>query len=112
PGGSARDRSPGEWLWGGGTRSVRVWATLVKAPQPTQRGRRPLPRRYYVDPGIYAEEQERVFAQRWVCVGRAAELAASGDYVLRSIAGESVIVVLGTDGAVRALLDVSYTRET
>ena len=87
-------------------------ATFVKATQAYQQGQRTLPRRYYVDPAIYAEEQERVFAQRWVCVGRGAELAAPGDYVLRSIAGESVIVVRGPDGAVRAFYNVCRHRGT
>src|SRR5205085_7497172 len=96
----------GGWLSDAGLRSVGVMATFVKATQAYQQGQRTLPRRYYVDPAIYAEEQERVFAQRWVCVGRAAELAAPGDYVLRSIAGESVIVVRGPDGAVRAFYNV------
>ena len=30
-----------------------------------------LPGRYYYDPGLYALEQERIFSQMWVCVGRA-----------------------------------------
>ena len=47
-------------------------ATFVKATQAYQQGQRTLPRRYYVDPAIYGEEQDRIFARRWVCVGRAA----------------------------------------
>ncbi len=86
--------------------------TFVKATQAYQQGQRTLPRRYYVDPAVFAEEQERIFAQRWVCVGRAAELAAAGDYVLRTVAGESVIVVRGQDGVVRAFYNVCRHRGT
>ena len=86
--------------------------TFVKATQAYQQGQRTLPRRYYVDAGVFAEEQERIFAQRWVCVGRAAELAETGDYVLRTVAGESIIVVRGQDGVVRAFYNVCRHRGT
>src|SRR5438105_3070509 len=35
---------------------------------------RTLPGRYYYDPAIYAQEQERIYSTLWVCVGRAEEL--------------------------------------
>ena len=87
-------------------------ATFVKATQAYQQGQRTLPRRYYVDPAIYGEEQERIFARRWVCAGRAAELDAPGAYVVRSIAGESVLVVRGQDGVARAFYNVCRHRGT
>src|SRR5437867_13090023 len=78
-------------------------SNFVKATQAYQQGQRTLPGRYYTSPEIYAEEQERIFTARWICVGRAAEIPAAGDYVLRTIAGESVIVVRGRDGALREI---------
>src|SRR2546423_13038683 len=116
--GARRDRgAAGTGAPGSGIRARRsialvIMATFVKATQAYQQGQRTLPRRYYVAAEIYAEEQERIFAQRWVCVGRAAEVGAAGDYVLRSIAGESVIVVRGQDGAVRAFYNVCRHRGT
>jgi Rieske 2Fe-2S family protein len=86
--------------------------TFVKATQAYQPGQRTLPRRYYVSSDVYGEEQERIFTQRWLCVGRQAELAEPGDYVLRTVAGESVIVVRGQDGAVRAFYNVCRHRGT
>ncbi len=86
--------------------------TFVKATQAYQPGQRTLPRRYYVSSDVYGEEQERIFAQRWLCVGRQGELAEPGDYVLRTVAGESVIVVRGQDGAVRAFYNVCRHRGT
>src|SRR5437763_13049631 len=92
-GGAAGTRAPGSGIRARGSVALGIMATFVKATQAYQQGQRTLPRRYYVDPAIYAEEQERVFAQRWVCVGRGAELAAPGGYVLRSIAGAGGSVV-------------------
>ncbi len=87
-------------------------SNFVKATQAYQQGQRTLPGRYYTSPEIYAEEQERIFTARWICVGRAAEIPAAGDYVLRTIAGESVIVVRGRDGALRAFYNVCRHRGT
>src|SRR5205809_8096891 len=85
---------------------------FVKATQAYQQGQRTLPGRYYTSPEIYAEEQERIVTARWICVGRAAEIPAAGDYVLRTIAGESVIVVRGRDGALPAFYTVCRHRGT
>lgn len=86
--------------------------TFVKAPQAYQQGQRTLPGRYYTSAEIYAEELERIFSRRWVAVGRADEIANPGDYVLRTIAGESVIVVRGRDRALRAFYNVCRHRGT
>lgn len=87
-------------------------SAFVKATEAYQQGQRTLPSRYYTAAEIYAEERERVFAERWVCAGRAAELAEAGDYLLRSIAGESVILVRSADGALRAFYNVCRHRGT
>ena len=87
-------------------------SSFVKASETYQQGQRTLPGRYYTSPEIYAEEQERIFTARWICVGRAADIPAAGDYVLRTIAGESVIVVRGRDGALRAFYNVCRHRGT
>ena len=39
-----------------------------------------LPGRYYYDPQIYDLEQERIFSQMWVCVGRVEAFAVAGSY--------------------------------
>src|SRR5256885_14453165 len=81
-------------------------STFVKATETYQQGQRTLPGRYYTSGEIHAEEQQRIFTRRWICAGRAAEIPEAGDYVLRTIAGESVIVVRGRDGALRAFYNV------
>src|SRR5881275_203076 len=87
-------------------------SNFVKATQAYQQGQRTLPGRYYTLAEIYAEERERIFTARWICVGRAADIPAAGDYLLRTIAGESVIVVRGRDGALRAFYNVCRHRGT
>ena len=55
--------------------------------------RRPISRREY-----FAREKERIFCREWVCVGREEELAAPGDYVVKDVAGESILLVRTRDG--------------
>ena len=54
-----------------------------------------LPARYYTDPDYYRAELERFFGGMWFYAGRADEIPDRGDYVLREVAGESLIVVRG-----------------
>ena len=51
-----------------------------------------LPARYYTDPAIFAEELERFFCQGWICAGRADQIPNPGDFFLREIADESIII--------------------
>ncbi len=74
--------------------------------------KRTLPARYYTDPAIFARERERIFGAMWVCAGRAEEVAAPGDFVLREVAGESVIVTRRKDGVLAAHYNVCRHRGT
>jgi Rieske 2Fe-2S family protein len=71
-----------------------------------------LPSRYYVDPGVWARERERLFFAKWLCAGREEEWAEPGDYVVRDVAGESVIVVRDRTGEIRAFYNVCRHRGT
>src|SRR5579864_3791871 len=73
---------------------------------------RTLPARYYTSDEIYAREVERIFGRRWLCVGRAEQIPNSGDYFLAEPFDESLIVVRGPDGKVRALYNVCRHRGT
>jgi Rieske 2Fe-2S family protein len=77
-----------------------------------QQGARTMPREYYTSPDILAEEGERIFAREWICVGRASRIAQRGDYMLRTVAGESLIIVRGADDALRALFNICRHRGT
>ena len=69
-----------------------------------------LPGRYYYDPAIYALEQERIFSQMWVCVGRADTISGPGAYQVVTVGRESIIVVRDREGVLRAFLNVCRHR--
>jgi Rieske 2Fe-2S family protein len=71
-----------------------------------------LPGRYYAAPEVYAAEQERIFGERWVCVGRGEQAAGPGAYFLVELAGESLIVVRDSAGRLHAHFNVCRHRGT
>jgi Rieske 2Fe-2S family protein len=77
-----------------------------------RQGAHTMPGAYYTSPEILAEENERLFARHWSCVGRASKLARPGDYILRDIAGESLIILRDRGGELRAFFNVCRHRGT
>lgn len=73
---------------------------------------RTLPARYYTDPELFRDEIERFYFNRWVCVGRDDVIPNAGDYFLRDVADESMIVVRDSSGAVRGFYNVCRHRGT
>jgi glycine betaine catabolism A len=71
-----------------------------------------LPSRYYTDLRIFAAEIKRFFGRQWICAGRADAIPNPGDYFLREIAGDSVIVVRDATGSVGAFHNVCRHRGT
>jgi Rieske 2Fe-2S family protein len=71
---------------------------------------RTLPGRFYHDPAIWELEQQRLFGRLWVCVGRADQVPGRGDYRTWPVGGESVLVIRGDDGGLRAFLNVCRHR--
>jgi Rieske 2Fe-2S family protein len=71
-----------------------------------------LPARYYIDPDLFRDELERFYCQTWICAGRASQVAAPGDFFLREIADESVIVTRDGNGSLRAFFNVCRHRGT
>lgn len=69
-----------------------------------------LPGHYYTDPEIFREEQRKIFSVEWMYVGRADELAKSGDILRADVGTEQVIVVRGRDGTLRGFLNVCRHR--
>jgi Rieske 2Fe-2S family protein len=66
----------------------------------------------YTSPAIFTQETERIFARQWNCVGRAAVLPNGGDYLVREIAGESIVVARDRHGRLRAFFNVCRHRGT
>jgi Rieske 2Fe-2S family protein len=71
-----------------------------------------LPQKYYTDPAVFADELERFYCRSWVCAGRAAQIPEAGDYFLREIGKESIIMARGQDGKIRAFFNVCRHRGT
>ncbi|MGZ5294214.1 MAG: aromatic ring-hydroxylating oxygenase subunit alpha [Actinomycetota bacterium] len=71
-----------------------------------------LPGSDYYAPGVFAFEEDAVFARSWMCVGRAEQLAEPGDYLTADVAGESPIVMRGADGVLRAFANACRHRGT
>jgi glycine betaine catabolism A len=71
-----------------------------------------LPARYYIDPEYYRSELEWSFFKMWVHAGRTAELAEPGDFVVRDVAGESLILVRREGGGLSAYYNVCRHRGT
>jgi len=61
--------------------------------------------RIFVDDEIHERELARVFARLWLFVGHETEVPSKGDYVVRRMAHDSVIMARGEDLEVRVLLN-------
>ncbi len=59
----------------------------------------------YTDPAIFELEFERIFHRTWVYIGHTSEVPEAGDFRLRSIGRQPVILVRGNDGVVRVLMN-------
>src|SRR5262245_62159720 len=66
----------------------------------------------YSSQPVYADERERIWFDSWVCIGRDEEIARPGDYLVRDVAGESIIVTRNADGEARAFYNVCAHRGT
>ena len=67
-------------------------------------------RALYTDVAVYELEMERIFRSRWLFVDHAARIPRPGDFILREIAGESIIVVRDHEAQVRAFYNVCRHR--
>ena len=69
-----------------------------------------LPGWLYHDPEYFAVEMERLIRPAWQIVCHESEIAAAGEWRSLDLLGESVIVIRGADGAVRAFANVCRHR--
>jgi Rieske 2Fe-2S family protein len=73
---------------------------------------RTLPAGYYTDRDIYRAEMDRFFRRSWVCAGRQDQVRGRGDYFLREVDEESIIIVRDLEGSVQAFYNVCRHRGT
>lgn len=65
---------------------------------------------FYLSPDVFALEAKNIFHSEWFCVGRLDQVPEKGDCLLVEVAGESVIVLRGRHGAMRAFYNVCRHR--
>ena len=71
---------------------------------------RALPAKDFYDPAILALERERIFDRKWICMGREEEMPTVGDFLVRELLGESLLLVRGRDSRARAFYNVCRHR--
>jgi glycine betaine catabolism A len=69
-----------------------------------------LPAEAHTDGSVFQWEQEHFFDRSWVCIGRSDGLADAGDQRAVALGRESVLLVRGEDGALRAFYNVCRHR--
>ena len=69
-----------------------------------------LPRPFHRDEAIYRADLEQIWRRGWLFAGHACELRNPGDWLTLQVDTDSIIVIRGEDGAVRALHNVCRHR--
>lgn len=64
----------------------------------------------YNDPATFAAERELIFFRTWQLAGHISQLRAPGDFVTVEIVDQSVFVIRGKDGELRAFYNVCQHR--
>jgi glycine betaine catabolism A len=71
-----------------------------------------LPARYYIDEEYYRAELEWLFLKMWFHAGRAEDIPEPGQFVVREVAGESLIILRDDRGELRAFYNLCRHRGT
>jgi PAH dioxygenase large subunit len=69
-----------------------------------------VPNSIYNDPLLFELEKENLFKRAWVFLAHESELPNPGDFVVRPIVDDSILVVRGDDGEVRAFINACRHR--
>ncbi len=69
-----------------------------------------LERSFYTDPAVFELEAEKIFHKYWLYAGHVSQIPNPGDYFLRNVLDESLIIIRGDDGQVHALYNVCRHR--
>ena len=91
---------------------AKVIPAFRKTADTFAQGAQTLPRRYFVSREVFAEEMEKIFASRWVFVGHHSEVPRTGDYFVRDVANESIIIVRDKNAELHAFYNVCRHRGT
>jgi len=61
---------------------------------------------------FYNHEQDRIFNQEWICIGRCDEIESAGDFLTHQIAGTSVLVIRQDSGEIISFINACAHRFT
>lgn len=89
-------------------RSGQLNALVGKARAAMDRGHVPI--EIFNSPLVFQLEQEKIFEKAWVFLAHQSEIPAPNDFVLRNLAGNSVIVNRDTSGRLRCHLNMCRHR--
>ncbi|MFZ3373996.1 MAG: aromatic ring-hydroxylating dioxygenase subunit alpha [Chthoniobacterales bacterium] len=91
---------------------TKVVPTFRKTAEPFAAGAKTLPQRYFVSPDLFEQEQEKIFSKQWVLVGHQSQVPSPGDYIVRDVNRESLIVIRDKDEKIRGFYNVCRHRGT
>lgn len=69
-----------------------------------------LPREFYLDGPLFQDEMRRIWDRQWIYLGRTSDIPEPGDFLVRDVIGESVIVTRTRPGEIAAMLNVCRHR--
>jgi glycine betaine catabolism A len=72
--------------------------------------RHTLPGADYCDPAIYELERRQIFFRNWYFAGRVEQVEQPGQWFTVDVVGESIMVICGEDGQLRAFYNVCRHR--
>ena len=85
---------------------------VVKPREVMPTGARTLPAEFYVSREYFDREIDTMFRRMWICAGREEEIANPGQFVIRELPGDNIIVTRDASGAVRAFHNTCRHRGT
>jgi Rieske 2Fe-2S family protein len=71
-----------------------------------------LPACYYTGAAYYRREMDALFTTMWICAGRVEQVARPGEFFIREVLGESLIITSNAAGRVNAFYNVCRHRGT
>ena len=85
---------------------------IVKPREVMPAGATTLPAPFYVDASCFAREMDALFGRMWICAARVEQVERPGQFVVREVMGESIIITSSAAGRVDAFYNVCRHRGT
>ena len=91
-------------------KAMMAWEGQRQAPPEGFPNLPDMPAARYTSPAYFALERQHIFRKSWLFAGHIDEIAEPGCYMRWDNAGEPLVIVHGTDGAVRAFYNTCRHR--